>query len=90
MRSHLTRFAVLGLAGVLGLSAIAPAWDSKASLPEDQAALFLRYMVARWGAEPVAWLLPVAQKMMPSFQELCPLLRMSMMVLGRKLQGMIS
>jgi hypothetical protein len=28
------------------------------SLPEDQAILLARYMVARWSAQPVAWILP--------------------------------
>ncbi|MEZ4709566.1 MAG: DUF4038 domain-containing protein [Caldilineaceae bacterium] len=28
------------------------------SLPEDQAVLLVRYMVARWGAYPVVWILP--------------------------------
>src|SRR6478736_2642623 len=42
------------------LNAIAPLWeigDAKAaSLPEDQAVLLLRYVLARWGAEDVVWL----------------------------------
>lgn len=42
------------------LSAIAPLAELEnqgvATLPDDQAALLLRYVVARWGAEPVAWL----------------------------------
>ena len=29
-----------------------------ATLPEDQAILLARYMVARWGTDPVAWCLP--------------------------------
>jgi hypothetical protein len=29
-----------------------------AVLPEDQAVLLARYMLARWGADPVAWFLP--------------------------------
>src|SRR5258706_11874763 len=33
-----------------------PKW-SATPLPEDQALLLVRYVVARWGAEPVAWLL---------------------------------
>src|SRR5262249_29452324 len=37
------------------LSAIVPLPD-KSDLPADQAALLLRYVVARYGAEPVAWL----------------------------------
>lgn len=45
------------------LSAIAPllelssSTNAVAALPEDQAELLVRYVVARWGAEPVAWLL---------------------------------
>src|SRR5262249_41223203 len=45
------------------LSAIAPLMEMDSAgpttnqLPEDQAALLLRYVVARWGADPVAWLL---------------------------------
>jgi len=42
------------------LSAIAPLWEindnTSAPLPEDQAILLLRYAVARWGAENVAWI----------------------------------
>ncbi|HEV2393066.1 MAG TPA: DUF4038 domain-containing protein [Verrucomicrobiae bacterium] len=42
------------------LSAIVPLWEtdtSKAQLKQDQAVLVLRYMVARWGTDPIAWLL---------------------------------
>ena len=43
------------------LNAIAPLSelesDTGAALPDAQAALLLQYVVARWGAEPVAWLL---------------------------------
>ncbi len=43
------------------LSAIVPRSTTKdpllKSLPDDQAALLLRYMVARWGEQPVAWIL---------------------------------
>jgi len=42
------------------LSAIAPLWEISdsmdAPLPEDQAILLLRYALARWGAEHVAWI----------------------------------
>lgn len=44
------------------LSVIAPLWGDDATLnalPEDQLALLIRYMVARWGAYDVAWLLAV-------------------------------
>ena len=44
------------------LSVIAPSWGDDrafADLPEDQAALLLRYLNARWGAYDVAWLLAV-------------------------------
>jgi hypothetical protein len=42
------------------LSVIAPFWENGGGtndLPEDQATLLVRYMVARWGAYDVAWLL---------------------------------
>jgi hypothetical protein len=43
------------------LSAIVPLAELEneggATLPDAQAALLVRYIVARWGAEPVAWLL---------------------------------
>jgi hypothetical protein len=42
------------------LNAIAPLWEigpeSAAPLPEDQAIILFRYMVARWGADDVAWI----------------------------------
>src|SRR6266850_1228702 len=50
----------LSRAGILG--AIAPLYDPGsnshwlAQLPADQAALLFRYVTARWGADPVAWL----------------------------------
>ena len=37
-----------------GANEVNPGFD----LPEDQAILLARYMVARWDADPVAWLLP--------------------------------
>ena len=41
------------------LTAIAPLWEigdaSEATLPEDQAIALMRYAVARWGADDVAW-----------------------------------
>ena len=41
------------------LNAIAPLWEigdaSEAALPEDQAIALMRYAVARWGADDVAW-----------------------------------
>ncbi len=51
---------LLGQAGLLG--AIAPLVELEprqraASLSDDQVALLVRYAVARWGAEPVVWLL---------------------------------
>ena len=51
----------LSQAGIL--SAIAPLLELQSqkergvALPDDQAELLVRYVVARWGAEPVAWLL---------------------------------
>lgn len=35
-----------------------PAINPGVSLPEDQAILLARYMVARWQADPVVWILP--------------------------------
>jgi len=49
----------LSRAGIL--SAIVPfaeaEADERATLPDDQIALLLRYIEARWGADPVAWLI---------------------------------
>lgn len=44
------------------LSVIAPLWGNNtgtSDLPEDQIALLLRYMNARWGSYDVAWLLTI-------------------------------
>jgi len=55
------RLEVLSQAGIL--SAIAPLAELRPqenvvpALPDDQAELLVRYVVARWGADPVAWLL---------------------------------
>ena len=55
------RLEILSQAGIL--SAIAPLVELHSqtnvatALPADQAELLVRYVVARWGAEPVAWLL---------------------------------
>jgi hypothetical protein len=55
------RLEVLSQAGIL--SAIAPLVELTSqknvapALTDDQAGLLVRYVVARWGAEPVAWLL---------------------------------
>jgi hypothetical protein len=55
------RLEVLNQAGILG--AIAPILELQSEkgtgvpLPDDQAELLVRYVVARWGAEPVAWLI---------------------------------
>lgn len=55
------KLEVLSQAGML--SAIAPfremqpQMNPSVTLPDDQAELLVRYVVARWGAEPVAWLL---------------------------------
>ena len=58
------KLEVLSQAGIL--SAIVPLLETQAQrrgvalmLPDDQAELLVRYVVARWGAEPVAWLLAV-------------------------------
>ena len=56
-----SKLETLNRAGIL--SAIAPlleleaAQQPAAAVGDDQAALLLRYVVARWGADPVAWLL---------------------------------
>ena len=55
------KLEVLSRAGIL--SAVAPLLELEterkeaAALTEDQATLFLRHVVARWGAEPVVWML---------------------------------
>ena len=55
------KLKILGQAGIL--SAIAPFRELQSpvndvvALPDDQAELLVRYIVARWGADPVAWLL---------------------------------
>ena len=55
------KLEVLRQAGIL--SAIAPLRELAAptnalpALPDDQAELLVRYTVARWGADPVAWLI---------------------------------
>jgi hypothetical protein len=55
------KLEVLSQAGIL--SAIAPLLELQSqtnaamALPDDQAELLVRYIVARWGADPVAWLL---------------------------------
>jgi hypothetical protein len=55
------KLETLSQAGLV--SAIVPIRESGQSprdlLPEDQAALFIRYMLARWGSEPVVWLLMI-------------------------------
>ena len=54
------RLEVLSQAGIL--SAIVPLLELQSEkgaavpLPDDQAELLVRYIVARWGTEPVAWL----------------------------------
>jgi hypothetical protein len=45
------------LSAVTPLLELGAAADASARLPEDQAILLVRYVVARWGAEPVVWLL---------------------------------
>jgi hypothetical protein len=45
------------LSAVVPLLELGAAADPAARLPEDQAILLVRYVVARWGAEPVVWLL---------------------------------
>jgi hypothetical protein len=54
---------VATLAEVGILSAIAPLWETQpqaeaVALPDDQATLLVRYVVARFGADPVAWVIP--------------------------------
>ena len=47
------------LSAIVPLSEMVSQDDGAATLPDDQAALLVRYVVARYGAEPVAWLLAV-------------------------------
>jgi len=55
------KLEVLSRAGIL--SAITPSLERKMDnqsstiLPADQSALLLKYIIARWGADPVAWIL---------------------------------
>lgn len=56
-----SKVATLREVGIL--SAIAPLLEFKpqpeaVALPDDQVALVVRYAVARWGADPVAWVIP--------------------------------
>ena len=56
------KLQILSSAGIL--SAIAPLLElgsatNATALPTDQAILLARYVVARWGADPVAWLVVV-------------------------------
>jgi hypothetical protein len=57
------RLEVLTQAGIL--NAIAPILELQSEkgtavpLPDDQAELLVRYVVARWGTQPVAWLIAV-------------------------------
>ena len=45
------------LSAIVPLSELVSQTDSAAEIPGDQVALLFRYIVARWGADPVAWLL---------------------------------
>jgi len=45
------------LSGIVPLLEMPAQTNAAAALPDDQAELLVRYVVARWGAEPVAWLL---------------------------------
>lgn len=47
----------LSRAGILNVIAPFSEQDGSALLPDDQIALLLRYIEARWGADPVAWLI---------------------------------
>ena len=53
-----TKVNALARAGLL--CAIAPLWEisttAAETLPEDQAIALMRYVVARWGGDPVAWI----------------------------------
>ena len=52
------KLEILSEAGLLSaISPIAAPEPQAVALPDDQAVLLTRYLVARWGAEPVAWLL---------------------------------
>ncbi len=62
------KLETLSRAGIL--SAIAPLSepgepDATSALPDDQAALLVRYAVARWGANPVAWFIAVGDDNQP-------------------------
>ena len=49
---------LLSEAGILSaISPLAQPEPEAVALPDDQVVLLARYLVARWGAEPVAWLL---------------------------------
>jgi hypothetical protein len=45
------------LSAITPLLELAPRMRAAPPLPDEQAELLVRYMVARWGAEPVAWVL---------------------------------
>jgi len=45
------------LSAIMPLVELEPSPPAAVSLSDDQVALLVRYMVARWGAEPVVWLL---------------------------------
>jgi hypothetical protein len=51
------KLEVLSRAGILSVIVPFSEQDGSASLPDDQIALLLRYIEARWGADPVAWLI---------------------------------
>lgn len=56
------KITALAQAGLV--SAIVPLWEqpwptNAVPLPDDQAECLVRYMVARWSAEPVVWLLAI-------------------------------
>lgn len=60
---------MLNRAGLL--SVIAPLWaDAAVNLPDDQVALLIRYMVARWDAYDVAWLLAADQNNIARWQKI--------------------
>jgi len=55
-----SKIAILSQVGILSaIAPLTPASPEASALPDDQAALLVRYVVARWGADPVAWLFPV-------------------------------
>jgi hypothetical protein len=58
------------------LSAVAPIAqrELREQLPDDQVALFVRYLLSRWAAEPVAWVIPVHSNTIALWKRIGPVL----------------